>query len=202
MSATTNLRSTTRPNREETMKTRTNTSKLLAAALSATLILGACGSEADTASPNITTIEVDYAFSPDNAEATLAFADEIAVVRIVNAGISSEQDRLPVTDYEAVVGSTLSDNFDPGATIMIRQEGGIIDGETFLIEGQQLLQQGQVYVLAGRIADDGALYTLPGVGIDNLGTNDLASPAALAALADWAILGTPGNGTLLDRPGS
>ena len=136
-----------------------------------------------------TIIEADYAFSPSDAQATLDFADEVLVVTIDDSGESFIGQNVPLTDFSATVVASLTDNVLPGESVTVQQEGGVIDGEVLMFEEQPRLEEGSVYVIAGRMSD-GTIHVLPGVG-----SEVVEGPVAgSAALAEWALLGVPGNG--------
>jgi hypothetical protein len=164
---------------------------VLGVAAAAGLVSG-CGS-ANPTSVRTSIVEADRLFEPTDEAATLRFADDIMVARVGEGRSFQTDERVPYTEYPATVIRTRVGSAANGQVVRVRQQGGQIGNELFLIEGEPLLTPNRVYVLAVVQAPDGAFVTQPGVGSRDVG-DDGTGPQANAAFDRWTRLGQPGKG--------
>lgn len=136
-------------------------------------------------------VEANYAFDVDNWEQSLDFADEVVVVKVDRLIKSFEGNTgFPYTNFEATVHMSLDDTLVKGTQVTLRQDGGLIGEELFIIEGEALLKPNHVYVLAVKIGTDGTLIVQSGISKQDV--HHLDSSMQKLVFEKWQSIGRPG----------
>lgn len=150
-------------------------------------------SETRTLQPIEQVVEANYAFDIDNWEQSLDFADEVVVVKVDRLINSFEGNTgFPYTNFEATVHMSLDRTLVKGTRVTLRQEGGLIGDELFIIEGEALLKPNRAYVLAVKIGRDGTLMVQSGISKQDV--HHLDSSMQKLVFEKWQSIGKPGKG--------
>lgn len=138
-------------------------------------------------------VEANYAFDVDNWEQSLDFADEVVVVKVDRLIQSFEGNTgFPYTNFEATVHKSLDNALVKGTQVTLRQDGGLIGEELFIIEDEALLKPDHVYVLAVKIGTDGTLLVQSGISKQDV--HHLDSSMQKLVFEKWQSIGRPGKG--------
>lgn len=123
------------------------TTRAAIATLAAVGLLGAGGVVAwDAAHPPQTrTIRPSYAFDVTDPELLAGYSDVVALVTVTDGGESVTVGEEVYTDYRVTIQQALKG--DVSGVVEVRQTGGKNGEDTFVLEDQPLLVQGQSYVL-------------------------------------------------------
>lgn len=103
-------------------------------------------------------ISASYAFDVTDPEQLAGYADEIFIGRVMGPGRSVERDGEAYTDYPILVQERLKGR--AVGTVTVRQTGGTVEGDTFVLEDQPLLREGGEYLLVVTRESDRPQLTL------------------------------------------
>jgi hypothetical protein len=107
-------------------------------------------------------IESALAFDGSDSSNAFAFADDVAVIRVMRPHAAVEESTRMV--YEAEVLHSFKGLMSAPATALVRQTGGVFDtpelGLHRVETDQSLLESGGIYVVALRYADGQGLFTI------------------------------------------
>lgn len=96
--------------------------------------------------PETQTISGSYAFDVNNPELLAGYSDALAVVTVLDEGTATKVDEAVYTDFTVQLEQALKGELP--AKLTVRQTGGKDGEDTFVLEDQPLLNQGQSYVVA------------------------------------------------------
>lgn len=112
--------------------------------------------------PRPTPINASYAFDVTDPNQVAGFADYVFVGRVLDDGSTVEWQEGIYTEFRISVLSSPFKGQLP-AEVVVRQLGGTLGEDTWVLEGQPTLVRGQTYVLAG---GDEPVRTRSGSGLD------------------------------------
>ena len=104
----------------------------------------------DAAAPLI--VHSDNAVDTSDDRRLVGFADNVFVGRVLAKEGQTDELAMPETQFRVEVVTSIKGSL--AGTVTVNQFGGTADGRAVLLEGDQLLEAGQTYVLATRTRAD------------------------------------------------
>lgn len=137
----------------------------------------------DAANPPQTfTIEASYAFDVTDPEQLAGFADYVFIGRVVGKAGAVEVDERVFTDFQVDVDGPQLKGRLPN-DVVVRQIGGTVGEDTWVLEDQPLLVPGRSYLL---VAGDEPGQEAVGLGAGPLNVREVRTAADHeAAVKDW-----------------
>lgn len=121
--------------------------------------------------PEINTISASYAFDMTDPNQVAGFADFVVLGRVLDNGTTVEWQEGIYTDFRiAVLGVPIKGQLP--AEVVVRQLGGTLGEDTWVLEDQPRLLRGHTYVLVGG-AEPG--QETKGLGAGPLNVTDLTT---------------------------
>lgn len=110
----------------------------------------------------------DFAIDTNDPHQLVGFADYYFVAEVINQVGTNHKDPIilegekemafPYTNYKVKVLNNIKGELPLDEEIVVTKAGGVSrDGETFLYEGDALLEEGKTYIITASVQEDGSL---------------------------------------------
>jgi hypothetical protein len=94
--------------------------------------------------PVISSIEYNHAFDVSDIRRLVGWSDNVFIGKVKEQVGTKSKDGIPETQFKVEVSDNIKGNFE--GTVIVNQQGGYKENELILIEGDQLLKEGQSYL--------------------------------------------------------
>ncbi len=122
--------------------------------------------------PIIKTIEYSNTFDLADTRQLVGWSDNVFIGKVLEQSGTKSLDGIPETQFKVEVTDQIKGELD--GTVIVNQQGGYEDKELILVEGDQLLKDGQLYLFVTKHLKEESWHTLVPVYGDILITNEEA----------------------------